>query len=102
MIAAMTVIPETGPDVADPTVLHALARQQARRAAAQWLTADQTALVGQQMVGLIARYRRMRRRSSTWAEAVAGTDPELCEPMTSSRRGGRWVRGCGGVSCGYG
>ena len=33
-----------------------------------------------QMVLSITRYRQANRRSPTWAQAVAGVDPALCEP----------------------
>jgi hypothetical protein len=51
------------------------------------LTADRTASLGRQMVLSITRYRRANRRSPTWAEAVAGVDPVLCEPITTVPEG---------------
>jgi len=63
------------------------ARDQVRRAAAVWLTADRTASLGRQMVLSITRYRRANRRSPTWAEALTGVDPVLCEPITTVPEG---------------
>jgi hypothetical protein len=63
------------------------ARDQVRRAAAVWLTADRTASLGRQMVLSITRYRRGNRRSPTWAEALTGVDPVLCEPITTVPEG---------------
>ena len=40
-----------------------------------------------QMVLSITRYRRANRRPPTWAEAVAGVDPALCEPITTVPEG---------------
>ena len=39
------------------------------------------------MVLSITRYRRANRRSSTWAEALTGVDPVLCEPITTVPEG---------------
>jgi hypothetical protein len=59
------------------------AREQVRHGAAQWLTGDRTAALGRQMVLSITRYRQANRRSPTWAEALAGVDPSLGEPLTT-------------------
>src|SRR5664279_5117870 len=63
--------------------MRAEARDQVRHAAAQWLTGDRTAALGQQMVLSITRYRQANQRSPTWAEALAGVDPALREPITT-------------------
>jgi hypothetical protein len=39
------------------------------------------------MVHSITRYRRANRRSPTWAEALSGVDPALCEPITTVPEG---------------
>ena len=69
--------------VNDRAAVRAEAREQVRHAAAVWLTGDRVAVLGRQMVLSITRYRRANRRSPTWAEAVAGVDPALCEPITT-------------------
>jgi len=60
-----------------------VARDQVRHAAGLWLNGNRTAVLGRQMVLSITRYRRVNRRSPTWAEAMAGVDPVLCEPITA-------------------
>jgi hypothetical protein len=82
----MTAPPGTGPPdpaVNDQAAMRAEARDQVRHAAAQWLTGDRTAALGQQMVLSITRYRQANQRSPTWAEALAGVDPALREPITT-------------------
>jgi hypothetical protein len=86
MIGAMTgAAPGTGtvPAVTDHAAVQAHARDQARHAAADWLTTDRTDLIGQQLVRSITSYRRAHRQSPTWAQAMVGVDPALCEPMTT-------------------
>ena len=39
------------------------------------------------MVLSITRYRQANRRPPTWAEALAGVDPALCEPITTVPEG---------------
>ncbi|HEY5149806.1 MAG TPA: hypothetical protein VIJ23_08280, partial [Mycobacterium sp.] len=73
--------------VNDQAAVQAQAREQVRRAAALWLTGDRVTVLGRQMVLSITRYRRAYRRSPTWAEALAGVDPVLCEPITSVPEG---------------
>ena len=75
------------PAVNGQAVVRAEARDQVRRAAALWLTGDRTAALGRQMVLSITRYRRANRRPPTWAEALAGVDPALCEPITTVPEG---------------
>ena len=69
--------------VNDRAAVRAAAMDQVRRAAGLWLTGDRVAALGRQMVLSITRYRQANRRSPTWAEAVAGVDPVLCEPITT-------------------
>ena len=95
MIGAMTpTTMPTGPGPPEPAVdeqaavndqaaVQAQAREQVRRAAALWLTGDRVTVLGRQMVLSITRYRRANRRSPTWAEALAGVDPALWEPITT-------------------
>ena len=85
MIGVMTVLPGTGtvPEVADHAAVQAHARDQARQAAARWLTGDRTTLIGQQLVLSITRHRRAHRQSPTWAEALVGVDPAVYEPMST-------------------
>jgi len=86
----MTAPPGTGPPdpaVNDQAAMRAEARDQVRHAAAQWLTGDRTAALGQQMVLSITRYRQANQRSPTWAEALAGVDPALWEPITTVPEG---------------
>jgi hypothetical protein len=83
------------PAVNDQAAVRAEAREQVRHGAAHWLTGDQTAALGRQMVLSITRYRQANRRSPTWAEALAGVDPSLCEPMTTP---GELAAGPGGVA----
>jgi len=73
--------------VNEQAAMRAEAREQVRRAAGLWLTGDRVAALGRQMVLSITRYRRANRRSPTWAEAVAGVDPALCEPITTVPEG---------------
>ena len=75
------------PAVNEQAAVRAEAREQVRRAAGLWLTGDRVAALGRQMVLSITRYRRANRRSPTWAEAVAGVDPALCEPITTVPEG---------------
>ena len=75
------------PAVNEPAAVRAEAGEQVRRAAGLWLTGDRVAVLGRQMVLSITRYRRANRRSPTWAEAVAGVDPALCEPITTVPEG---------------
>jgi hypothetical protein len=65
--------------VNDQATVRAQAMEQVRRAAALWLTGDRVAALGRQVVLSISRYRR----SPTWAEALSGVDPALCEPITT-------------------
>ena len=91
-----TTVP-TGPGPPEPAVneqpvneqaaVRAEARDQVWRAAALWLTGDRTAALGRQMVLSITRYRRANQRSPTWAEALAGVDPALCEPIATVPEG---------------
>lgn len=86
MIGAMTGAASgtgTVPAVTDHAAVQAHARDQARACAADWLTTDRTDLIGQQLVLSITRYRRAHRQSPTWAQAMLGVDPALCEPMTT-------------------
>ena len=69
--------------VNEQAAVRAEARDQVRQAAGRWLTGDRTAALGRQMVLSITRYRRANRRPPTWAEALAGVDPALCEPITT-------------------
>ena len=71
----------------EQAAVRAEAREQVRRAAGLWLTGDRTAVLGRQMVLSITRYRQANRRSPTWAEAVAGVDPALCEPINTVPEG---------------
>jgi len=73
--------------VNDRAAIRAEAGEQVRRAAGLWLTGDRVAALGRQMVLSITRYRQANRRSPTWAEALAGVDPALCE--TQFRVGGQ-------------
>ena len=75
------------PAVNGQAAVRAEARDQVRRAAALWLTGDRTAALGRQMVLSITRYRQANRRSPTWAEALAGVDPALWEPITAVPEG---------------
>jgi hypothetical protein len=61
----------------------AAAARQVRHAADRWLTSDTITVLGQQMVLSIARYQQLHRRSPTWADAVAGVDPNLLAPITT-------------------
>ena len=82
----MTVPTGTGPPepaVNEQAAIRAEARERVRHAAALWLTGDRTAALGRQMVLSITRYRRANQRSPTWAEALAGVDPALREPITT-------------------
>ena len=47
------------------------------------LPGDRVAALGRQMVLSITRYRQANQRSPTWAEALAGVDPALREPITT-------------------
>jgi hypothetical protein len=75
------------PAVNDQAAIRAEAGEQVRRAAALWLTGDRVAALGREMVLSITRYRQANRRSPTWAEALAGVDPALCEPITTVPEG---------------
>ena len=75
------------PAVNERAAVRAEAREQVRRAAGLWLTGDRVAALGRQMVLSITRYRQANRRSPTWAEALAGVDPALCEPITTVPEG---------------
>ena len=67
----------------EQAAVRAEARDQVRHAAGRWLTGDRTASLGRQMVLSITRYRQANRRPPTWAEALTGVDPVLCEPITT-------------------
>ena len=69
--------------VNDRAAVQAEAREQVRNAAGLWLTGDRTAVLGRQLVLSITRYQRANGRSPTWAEALAGVDPALREPITT-------------------
>ena len=71
----------------EQAAMPAEAREQVRHAAALWLTGDRTAVLGRQLVLSITRYRQGNRRPPTWAEALAGVDPALCEPITTVPEG---------------
>ena len=73
--------------VNEQAAVQAEAREQLRRAAGLWLTGDRVTALGRQLVLSITRYRRANRRSPTWAEALAGVDPALCEPITTVPKG---------------
>ena len=75
------------PAVNERVTVRAEAREQVRHAAALWLTGDRVAPLGRQLVLSITRYRQGNRRSPTWAEAMAGVDPALCEPITAVPEG---------------
>ena len=75
------------PAVNEQAAIRAEAGEQVRRAAGLWLTGDRVAALGRQMVLSITRYRQGNRRSPTWAEALAGVDPALCEPITTVPEG---------------
>jgi hypothetical protein len=75
------------PAVNEQAAVQQEARDQVRRAAALWLTGDRVAALGRQMVLSITRYRQANRRSPTWAEALAGVDPVLWEPITTVPEG---------------
>jgi hypothetical protein len=75
------------PAVNEQAAVRTEAGEQVRHAAGLWLTDDRTAALGRQMVLSITRYRRANRRSPTWAEALAGVDPVLCEPITTVPEG---------------
>ena len=101
----MTMPTGTGtpePAVNDPAAVRAEAREQVRHGAGLWLTGDRVAALGRQLVLSITRYRRANRRSPTWAEALAGVDPALCEPMTTVPESWPRPRRCGGGSSGSG
>jgi len=87
MTTAPTGTGPPDPAVNDQAAMRAEARDQVRHAAALWLTGDRTAALGRQMVLSITRYRRANRRPPTWAEALAGVDPVLCEPITTVPEG---------------
>jgi hypothetical protein len=59
----------------------ALAAQQARNAAARWLTSDRITVLGQQLALSIEEYRHLHQQFPTWAEALAGVDPALLAPI---------------------
>ena len=61
----------------------AAAARQVRHAAGRWLTNDNITVLGQQMVLSITRSQQLHRRSPTWADAVAGVDPNLLTPITT-------------------
>ena len=75
------------PAVNEQAAIRAESRDQVRHAAALWLTGDRVAALGRQIVLSITRYRWANRRSPTWAEALAGVDPALCEPITTIPEG---------------
>jgi len=74
------------PAVNDQAAIRAEAREQLRNAAGLWLTGDRTAALGRQMVLSITRTSG-RTGSPTWAEALAGVDPALWEPITTVPEG---------------
>lgn len=59
----------------------ALAAEMVRREALRWLTSEHVSVLGQQVTASIDRYQQQHRRSPTWAEALAGVDPELLSPI---------------------
>ena len=81
----------------DRVVVLARADAVAGTAAARWLTADTISAVGRGMAVSICRYRRVTARRPTWAEALAGVEPELLVAMTTvpaawPLRDGMWRR----------
>jgi len=75
------------PAVNDPAAVRAEAREQVRHAAGLWLTGDRVTALGRQLVLSITRYRQGNGRSPSWAEALAGVDPALWEPITTVPQG---------------
>jgi hypothetical protein len=59
----------------------ALAARQVRHAAGRWLTSDRIPVLGQALVRSIDRYQHVHQRPPTWADAVAGVDPDLLAPL---------------------
>ena len=86
----------------DQAAVRAQAGEHVRHAAGLWLTGDRVAALRRQMVLSITRYRQANRRPPTWAEALAGVDPALCEPITTVPEGWPLARRCGGGSSGSG
>ena len=87
MIDGMTAIPATdGQPTAEPhldrAARWAAARLLIRDAAAGWLTEATLAAVGQAVAVSITRHRAVHRQQPTWAEALAGIDPDLLTPLT--------------------
>jgi len=71
------------PSAAAKVAAQAAAARQVRYAADRWLTSDNITVLGQQMVLSITRHQQLHRRSPTWADAVAGIDPNLLAPITT-------------------
>lgn len=79
-----TETPPTAPDVAAAAARVAsqvAAARQVRHAATRWLTSDRVTQLGQQLVAAIDRYQQRHQSSPTWADALAGVDPALLEPI---------------------
>src|SRR5664279_2677279 len=72
------------PAVAARAVRRAQARDLTNAAAARWLTTEATTQLGRAITLSITRYARDHRQQPTWADALNGVDPTLCEPMTTT------------------
>ena len=53
-----------------------------RDTANTWLTEATVADIGQAVAISISHYRRIHQQQPTWAQALAGVDPELLTPLT--------------------
>ena len=71
---------EDGPDRATRA---AAARSLTRDATVHWLTETTVAGIGQAVTVAITRYRAAAGQHPTWAEALAGVDPDLLTPIAT-------------------
>ena len=86
MIDDMTASTPTAPAPAPQAraVRRAQARDLTSATAARWLTTEATTQLGRAITLSITRYARDHRQQPTWADALNGVDPTLCEPMTTA------------------
>jgi hypothetical protein len=63
------------------TAAVALAAQMVRGEALRWLTSEHVTTLGQQLAASIDRYQQEQGCPPTWADALAGVDPALLDPI---------------------
>jgi hypothetical protein len=74
--------PPAAADQPDRAARIATARRMTRDAAAAWLTDNAVSAIGPAVAAAITRCRPRGGREPTWAEALAGIDPQLLTPLT--------------------